>query len=93
LAGYYIPLKELKVEYGEREVLCVVGVSVVESSCCGSGSRVYAMVPGYLKTWQNKKNGSGLPVSEVEPITEEAAKVAIGKSIKKTENVPFVDFW
>ena len=64
IAGYYIPQKEVKLEYNDREVLYVVGLGVIDSSCCGVGGCRYALVPGYLVSWKNKTNGDGLPVSD-----------------------------
>ena len=62
--GYYTPLKEVKLKYGDREVLYIVGHAVVESSCCGASDWPYALVTGYIVNWQNETNQAGLPVSE-----------------------------
>ena len=72
IAGYYTPQKEVRLKYNNREVLYVIGQAVVEASCCGNKSWNYALVPGYIINWQNKRNEAGLPVSEVEPISDEA---------------------
>ncbi len=94
LAGYYIPLKESKLEYNGREVLYVSGTSVVESSCCSSaGGCAYAIVPGYVVKWKSKTSDSGLPVTEVEPVTDKTAKREITAAIKETDFVANVDFW
>ncbi|MFC2060312.1 hypothetical protein ACFLTZ_04380, partial [Chloroflexota bacterium] len=45
IAGYYTPLKEVRLQYNNREVLYVIGQAVVDSSCCGTGSWGYALVP------------------------------------------------
>ena len=93
LAGFYVPLKELRVKHDGREVLCVIGMSKVESSCCGAGSCGYAIVPGYLVAWQNRRNKAGLPVSEVEPIANEMTKREIARKIREIENIANIDFW
>jgi hypothetical protein len=93
LAGYYTPLKELRLPHNGREVLCVIGMSCVESACCGGGTCSYATVPGYIMSWKESKNESGLPVSQVEPVADDAAKRAIAKTIKETENIFNIDFW
>ena len=36
LAGYYTPLKEVRLKYRGREVLYVIGQMVVDASCCGT---------------------------------------------------------
>ena len=92
IAGYYTPRKELRLRYGDREVLYVVGQTVIESSCCAAGSWNYAMVPGYILRWQGETNEAGLPVSEVEPITDKEARKDIDRIIKEVEGVLQVDF-
>ena len=93
MAGYYTPLKEVRLKYNNREALYVVGQAVIESSCCGSGSRGYAIVPGYILNWQNKTNEAGLPVSEVEPISDKLAREDINRIIKETEVNSQIEFW
>ena len=93
LAGYYTPEKEVRLTYNNREVLYVVGQVVIESSCCGSGSRGYAIVPGYILNWQNKTNEAGLPVSEVEPISDKATRENISRIIKEAEVISQIEFW
>ena len=94
ISGYYIPLKESKMEYNGRQVLYVSGTSVVESSCCsGPGGCAYAIVPGYVLKWKSKTNDEGLPVTEVEPVTDKAARQEIAAAIKETDFVGNVDFW
>lgn len=92
-AGFYTPRKEARLKYDDREVLYVIGHVVVESSCCGAANWTYALVPGYIVNWQNKKDESGLPVSDVESISDEAARSDIRKIIQETENTYAVEFW
>lgn len=93
IAGYYTPEKEVRLKYNDREVLYVIGTAVVESSCCGSGSWKYAIVPGYLVDWQHTKNEDGLLVSEVEPVRDDEAQAAIRRIIEKTESASPIGFW
>jgi len=93
IAGFYTPLKEVRLKYNSREVLYIVGQSVIESSCCGIGSWGYAIVPGYIVNWQNKTNEACLPVSEVEPISDKAIRADISRTIKQVETVSQIDFW
>ena len=91
--GYYTPQKEVRLKYNNREVLYVIGQAVIESSCCGTGSWGYAIVPGYILNWQNKRNESGLPVSAVEPISDKATRDDISQIIKEVEIVSQIQFW
>jgi hypothetical protein len=51
------------------------------------------MVPGYIVNWQNERNEAGLPVSEVESISEEAVRKEIRETIQESENIYAVEFW
>ena len=93
IAGYYIPEKEVRLNYNGREVLYVIGKAVIEASCCGVGSWIYGTVPGYIVSWQNTKNEAGLPVSEVEPISDEEARGNISRLIETNENASPIGFW
>ncbi len=93
VAGYYTPQKEVRLSYNNREVLYVVGRSVIESSCCGATSFGYVLVPGYLISWQKERNKAGLPVSEVEATSDKAAQDNIRQIIEKAEHISHIEFW
>ncbi|MFC2072207.1 hypothetical protein ACFLUU_05800 [Chloroflexota bacterium] len=94
LAGYYTPQKEVRLKHNGREVLYVIGQAVVESMCCVSaGSWIYVVVPGYVVSWQNTKNEAGLPVSEVESISDEEAQASIRRAIETDEGASLIGFW
>ena len=93
IGGYYTPQKEVRLKYNGREVLYVVGKAVVESSCCGTGSWTYAIVPGYIINWQNAKNKTGLPVSEVAPISDNELQENIRRIIQTDEAASLIGFW
>ena len=93
IAGYYTPLKELRLKYSSREVLYVVGQAVIEASCCGAGSYQYVLVPGYIVDWQNEQNKEGLPVSEVETISDKASRNNIRRIIEEAEHISHIEFW
>ena len=92
-AGYYTPLKEVRLKYGGREVLYVVSGAVVDAACCGEADFTSALVPGYVLKWHSTKNSDGAPVSQVEPITDRTARDSIREIIRETENVPQIEFW
>ena len=99
IGGYYIPEKEARLEYNSREVLAVIGQAVVESSCtgiddqCVAGSWRYAIVPGYIVSWQNSRNETGLPVSETEPISDQRAQRDIRRILESSEGASIIGFW
>jgi hypothetical protein len=92
-SGYYTPQKEVKLKYDGREVLYILSQAVIESSCCGASDFCSAQVPGYVIGWRIGKNDDGLPVSLVEPITDEATRDAIRKIIKEKEHISRTEFW
>ncbi|MFC1985072.1 hypothetical protein ACFLT4_03410 [Chloroflexota bacterium] len=93
IARYYTPEKEVRLKYDGKEVLYVVGSAVVEAACCGVGSLKYAIVPGYILNWQNTKNEAGLPVSEVEPISDDKVRGDIRRTIETDESASPINFW
>ena len=93
IAGYYTPLKEIRLKHGGREVLYIIGEAVIESSCCGVGNWRYALVPGYIVSWQSSRNEAGLPQTEVELITDQASRKEIKELIEATEPVSLFEFW
>lgn len=99
-AGYYTPENEVRLKYDGREVLYVTGHVVVEATCCAEGEMGcrtanywYATVAGYLLEWQNETNEHGLPVSEVELISDPETRHKIERVIQSNESVTRVDFW
>ena len=99
IGGYYIPEKESRLKYNGREVLAVIGQAVVTSSCAGiddqcvAGSWRYAIVPGYIVSWQNTRNETGLPVSETEPISDQGAQQDIRRILENKEGASIIGFW
>jgi len=92
-AGHYTPQQEIRLKYDNREVLCITGQTVIKGTCCGTGNWEYAEVPGYIINWQNKLNEAGLPVSEVEPVTDKRAQDKIRQTIERNEAIPQITFW
>lgn len=92
IAGFYTPYKEVRLDYHGREVLYMVGKAVLESSCCGTGSWLYSVVPGYVVRWHASEE-NGMPVSEVEPIAERAEQEEVRKIIEDKESADVVSFW
>jgi len=92
-SGYYTPQKEIRLQYNGREVLYIVSHAVIESSCCGASDFVSAQVPGFIVRWRGETNAIGLPVSDVEPITDIEIQDKIRKAIKENEGLSQVEFW
>ncbi len=93
ISGRYELEREERLWCAGREVLYVVGSAVVDSSCCGYGGCRYAVVPGFVLSWESGRNQEGLPTSEVEPITDASLKEEIRRLIEEREQVSQVQFW
>ncbi len=83
ISGSYTLVEEGCLSYRGREVLYVVGSAVVDSSCCGVGGCRFINIPGYVVSWKREKDVSGLPVSEIDPITEEDERKEIKNLLDK----------
>ena len=81
ISGYYQYLEEGTLSFNGRDVLYLVGVGVVDNSCCGSGSLPFVRVPGYIVSWKQGTDPAGRPISMVEPITQEPDQRAIRQLI------------
>ena len=87
ISGTYTPQKELRLKYNGKDVLCVIGMAVVDTACCGSGSFLYATIPGYVVNWKGSKNESGLAVSQVKPIEDEHARQEVARIVKEAQDI------
>jgi hypothetical protein len=92
-SGYYSPQKEVKLKHNGREVFYTVSEAVIESSCCGANEYGSVQVPGFILGWRVEKNDQGLPVSLIEPVTDENTRDAIRKIIRNNENIILTEFW
>ena len=94
LGGYSTPQKEVRLTYNGRDVLYVISQQiVVDASRCGVANDSLALVPGYIIRWQTETNKDGLPVSEVEPISDKETQDNVRKIIQETEHVSEIEFW
>jgi hypothetical protein len=93
ISGYYVLEEEKVLKHNGRDVLYLIGHGVVDSSCCGIGGCRYALVPGYITGWKNRKDDAGKPVTEVEPIPDDESKSEILDMIKKDEMVNQIQFY
>jgi hypothetical protein len=70
IAGHYTIVDELRIFHHGRELLVVVGIAAVESTCCGAQGCRFLNVPGYVLTWKDRFAENGIPLSEVETIED-----------------------
>ncbi len=84
IGGYYQVIEEAALPFKDREVLYLVEIGHVETSCCGAGGIPFIFVPGYIVSWRCRENDCGLPVSEVERITDEDERKQITERIAET---------
>ena len=71
IAGYYMVLEEGVLKYKDRELLYLVEMAAVDTSCCGRGGMGFMMVPGYINSLKVRRNEDGLWVSDVDRVEGE----------------------
>ena len=91
IGGHYITTKEVRLPYEDKEILYTVGIGVIDTSCCGVGGCGFATVYGYITNWKYRENGDGLPVTKVEPISDDSIRKKINDQIYKSEVVQQVN--
>ena len=77
IAGHYTIVEERRIVHQSRELLIVVGIAAVDSTCCGTQGCRFVNVPGYVVAWKHRLTENGLPVSEVEPVENEKEQAEI----------------
>lgn len=92
IGGHYMFTKELRLVFKDKEVLILIGHGVYDTSCCGAGGCAYALVPGYIRNWKYKNAEDGMPVSQVDYISDSFAQNEIRRLLEKEENVGQVRF-
>ncbi len=92
IAGAYELDSEGRLQIKGEEVLYTVGNALIDSSCCGSWGCRFAIVPGYIRNLNIRKNRQGYWVSEVEPVVDLEAQSKIKQFLEKQENVSQVEF-
>jgi len=80
-------IKEVSMPFGKREILYLVGHGVTDTSCCGFWGCAYALVCKFILSWKKKRNGDGVPISEVEPIRDMRIQADIRRRIEDEEMV------
>jgi hypothetical protein len=92
IGGHYVLVKEVRLPFGGRELLYLVGHATFDTACCGVGGCAYAMVPGFVLNWKIRMNADGLPVSQVEAVHDPDRQEQVQRLIEKREPVHQVRF-
>jgi len=79
ISGNYTFIEEECLQYNGRDVFFLVGVALLDNTCCGAGGCRFIRVPGYVVVWKGKTDESGLSVSEIEPIADENEQSEVKK--------------
>jgi hypothetical protein len=83
IAGHYTIIEEQRIAHCGRELLCVVGVAAVESTCCGTQGCRFINIPGYVADWKGRLSADGVPVSIVEPVASESDRAEIREVLER----------
>jgi hypothetical protein len=77
-SGYYQPTGEELLDYDGKQVLYVWGSACIEASCCGIRSWAYVRVEGYLVGKDEAGGENDRKSHEIDTITAERDRAAIG---------------
>ena len=83
LAGHYTIIEELRIVHRGREILAVVGIAAVGSSCCGTQGCRFVNILGYIIAWKERLSENGVPVSMVETVTNEIDRAEIREILER----------
>ena len=92
IGGHYVLVKEVRLPFGGREILYLVGHAAFDTACCGVGGCAYALVPGFVLNWKGQTNADGLAVSRMEAIQDKDEQEQVQRLIEKREPVHQVLF-
>ena len=92
IGGGYVLTKEVRLPCGDKDLFCVTGYVVIDSSCCGTGGCGYALVPGFVEQWKVRENTDGLSVSQIEAIRDKEVQEKVRSLIMEKELVQQVIF-
>jgi hypothetical protein len=82
IAGHYTIINELRIAHRGRELLAVVGIAAVGSSCCGTQGCRFVNIPGYIIDWKGRLSENGTPVSSVEAVAGEGDRAEIRRILE-----------
>lgn len=83
ISGYFAFLEEICLNIKGRNILCAVGVAIIDNSCCGIGGCEFVEVSGYILSWKFELDQLGHFISKVEPIDGEEEKREIRSILEK----------
>ncbi len=92
IGGNYTFFKEFRLPFEDREILCLLGAGIFDTTCCGAGGCLYALVPGFVQRWRFKTDPHGQPVSLVAPVSDLKAREGIKALILRHAPVHQVSF-
>ena len=92
ISGYYEYLEELQLDFKGRQVLCAVGLGVLDNSCCGRGGCYFIEVPGYIVSWKSGTNQNGLATSEVTQMEDADERKNLTKELQNLYPMAQVNF-
>jgi len=92
IGGHYSLTKEACLPHAGREVLYLIGYGSVDTSCCGVGGCIYALVPGYIVSYRMLRSpDKSRDISLVEPVDVESQD-ELAAQLKQAEGVTQVHF-
>lgn len=92
IGGHYRFTDEVCIRFDEKDLLYLKGYAVFDTSCCGAGGCIYAVVQGFVEQWKAETDSEGFSVSRIRRVTDPNLRQEISKMIKSREMVQQVQF-
>lgn len=83
IAGQYTIAEEGRIAHDDKELLYVVGIAEIGSSCCGTQGCRFVNIPGYVVAWKHRLSENGTPVTLVDPVKNEADRNGIREILER----------
>ena len=92
IGGHYRFTDEVRMPFGDSELLYLKGYAVFDTTCCGAGGCGYAVVQGFIQEWKAETDSKGVFISRVRPVTDPGLQQEISRMIRKQETIQQVQF-
>ena len=93
IGGHFELEREERLVHAGRPLVYLVGMGIVDRSCCGTTGLRYVVVPGFFVDEASAGAALDGRRREVEPIAGEALQREIRQAIRGREGIDQVVFW
>lgn len=85
IGGNYRFVEEKRLFFQGEEILYLIGVANMDTSCCCAGGCGYALVKGAVNAWKYRETADGYAISRIDRVTDPATQNRISQRIRSVE--------